>query len=154
MVVEPCGGGTNKAGCNIVGGWGSGGESRGSMIPAKPGGLAGIFRWCTWACCGACGPLWWLKNGLYGENTCDSCNDGFGIATEVDSAYKWMSQQINCNQFNCWNEHTNRQMVDKLYALVTLMMEAVHDRIAAMGFLMASSSTYSLLWKHKQAYEC
>lgn len=28
-----------------------------------------------------------MKNGLYGENTCDSCNDGFGIATEVDSAY-------------------------------------------------------------------
>lgn len=85
---KPCGGGTSKAGCNIVGGWGSGGESRGSIIPAKPGGLAGILRWWTWACCGACGPLWWLKNGLYGENTCDSCNDGFGIATEVDNACK------------------------------------------------------------------
>lgn len=22
-------------------------------------------------------------DGLYGENTCDSCNDGFGIATDV-----------------------------------------------------------------------
>lgn len=24
-----------------------------------------------------------MKNGLYGENTCDSCNEGFGIATDV-----------------------------------------------------------------------
>lgn len=98
-----------------------------------------------------------MKNGLYGENTCDSCNDGFGIATEVDSAYvKRFDQNMFAFDLSInFNERQNGLKTEKggegesmecKYVLVTLTMAVVHDMtIAAMDFPMASSSMYSSL---------